>query len=48
VWIPVQGKVNEISESHAAALDIDLAVRSIPAHHLRNFDVEQMWRVQSL
>ena len=40
VWISVQGKVSEVSESHAAALDVDLAVCGVPANDLRNFDVE--------
>jgi hypothetical protein len=48
VWITVQREVSEISESHAAALGIDVAVCSIPANHLRNFDVEYMRRVQCL
>ncbi|QWG12262.1 hypothetical protein KMZ29_21505 [Bradyrhizobium sediminis] len=43
---PVQRKVCEVSESHAAALGINLAVCGITANHLRNFDVEQMRRVQ--
>ena len=46
VRIPVQRKVCEVSESHAAALGINLAVCGITANHLRNFDVEQMRRVQ--
>ena len=48
VWISVQRKVSEVSKNHAAALDIYLAVRSIPANYLRDFDVEQMRRVQRL
>ena len=48
VRISAQGKVGEVVESHAAALGIDLAVCGIPAHHLRNFNVEQMRRVQCL
>jgi hypothetical protein len=38
--ISAQRKVSEVSESHATALDVDLAVRGIAANHLRNFDVE--------
>jgi len=44
----VQGKISEVSKSHAAALSIDFTVSGIPANHLRNFDVEQMGRVQCL
>ena len=40
MWISVQGKVSEVDESHAAALNIDLAVCGITANHLRSFDVE--------
>jgi len=48
VWISVQGKVSKVSKSHAAALDVDLPVCGIPANHLRNFNVEQVRRVQCL
>jgi len=44
----VQWKVGEVGESHATSLAVDLAVRSIAANHLRNFDVEQMRRMQCL
>jgi hypothetical protein len=40
VWISVHRKVSEVGKSHAAALDIYLAVRSISTHHLRDLDVE--------
>jgi hypothetical protein len=40
VWVSVHRKVREVGKSHAAALDIYLAVRSIPTHHLRDFDIE--------
>jgi hypothetical protein len=48
VWISMQGKIGEVGQSHAAALGIDFTVSRIPANHLRNFDVEQVGRVQRL
>jgi len=48
VPISAQGKVRKVAESSAAAFVVDLARRRIPADHLRDFDVEQMWRVQRL
>jgi hypothetical protein len=36
----MQGKISEISESHAATLAIDLAARGISANHLRDLNVE--------
>jgi hypothetical protein len=48
MWISVQGKIGKISESHAAALGVDFPASGVAANHLRNFDVEQMGRVQCL
>jgi hypothetical protein len=38
----------EVSESRAAAFAVDLALCRIPADDLRNFDIEQMRRMQRL
>lgn len=48
VRIPAQGKIGQVGERRAATLPIDLARRRIPADNLRDFDVEQMGRVQRL
>ena len=46
VRISMQRKVRKVGESRAAPFAIDLALRRIPADHLRDFDVEQMRCVQ--
>ncbi len=48
VWISAQREFHEVSESRATALRIDLTIRSIPANHLRDFNVQQIRRVQRL
>jgi len=48
VWVSPQRKVHQIDESHAAALSVDFAVRGVAPDHLRDFDIEQMRRVQRL
>ena len=45
--ISVQGKVCQVGQSRTATVIIDFATRRIPADHLRDFDIEQMRRVQS-
>jgi hypothetical protein len=46
--ISAQGKIGEVGQSRAATVIIDLAIRRIPADHLRDLDIEQMRRVQRL
>ena len=46
--LPQSGRKTIALENHAATLVIDLATGGIPANNLRNFDVEQMRRVQCL
>ena len=46
--VSAEGKVSEVGESRAAAFAVDLALCRIPADDLRNFDIEQMRRMQRL
>ena len=46
--ISVQGKVCQVGQSRTATVIIDFATRRIPPDHLRDFDIEQMRRVQRL
>jgi len=46
VRISAQREVSEVLQGGAAALGIDITVSGVPPNHLRNFDVEQMGRVQ--
>ena len=48
VRISPQGKIRKVGESGAPAFAIDLAIRRIAPDHLRDFDIQQMRRVQSL
>ena len=46
--VAVQGKNREVGEGRAALFAVDLPIRRITADHLRDFDIEQMRRVQRL
>ena len=46
--VSAERKVSEVGESRAAAFAVDLALCRIPANDLRNFDIEQMRRMQRL
>jgi hypothetical protein len=46
--VSVEGKISEVGESRATAFAVDLALGRVPADDLRNFDVEQMRRMQRL
>ena len=46
--VSAEGKVSEVGESRTAAFAVDLALCRIPADDLRNFDIEQMRRMQRL
>src|SRR5665647_250516 len=48
VRISAQREVSEVLQGRAAALGIDITVSSVPPNHLRDFDVEQMGRMQCL
>ncbi len=48
VRVSAEGKVSEVGKSRAAAFVVDLALCRIPADDLRNFDIEQMRRMQRL
>ena len=48
VRIAAQGKIGEIGESHAPTLAVDLAICGIATEHLRDFQIEQIRRVQRL
>ena len=46
--ISPQGKVREVGERQTAARAIDFAAQSVAPDHLRDFDIEQMRRVERL
>ena len=46
--VSAEGKVSEVGKSRAAAFVVDLALCRIPADDLRDFDIEQMRRMQRL
>lgn len=46
--VSAEGKVSEVGESRAAAFAVDLALCRVSADDLRNFDIEQMRRMQRL
>lgn len=46
--VSAEGKVGEIGKSRAAAFVVDLALYRIAADHLRDFDIDQMRRMQRL
>ena len=46
--VSAEGKVSEVGKSRAAALVVDLALCRVPADDLRDFDIEQMRRMQRL
>ena len=46
--VSAERKVGEVGESRATAFAVDLALCRIAADDLRNFDIEQMRRMQRL
>jgi hypothetical protein len=48
VWIPKDRKVGEVGERLAATFRLEFASCRVPANDLRDFDIDQMGRVQGL